>query len=147
MNQYEYKRRWNPPGWVWIAWGEVVVELGLGTWLFFGFQNHPSKLLKLMVVLAIALNRSLAKIYNTTTLSIRNGAFVRKTGPFFFWRGRRVKIRQSDITGAEIKGDHDDNVTVEIITQNNHRTEIDWNLTRDQAEQMLTWLYPALDLK
>lgn len=147
MNQYEYKRRWNTPGLIWIAWGEVILELGLGTWVFLGFRNHPGKLLKLAVVLAIALSRSLAKIYNSTKLTVRNGAFVRTTGPFFFWKGRRVKIRQSDIRGVEIKGEKDDNVTVEIITQNNHRIEIDWNLSREQAEQMLTWLYPALDLK
>lgn len=142
---YEYRRRWNPPGSIWIARGEVALELILGAWVGYGFRSHDSKLVKLAVVLIIALNRSLAKIYNSTTLSVRNGAFVRKTGPFFFWRGRRMKIRQSDIVGVEIVGNGEDDLTVEVLS-NGKRIEIDWNITREQASEMKKWLSEILGL-
>ncbi len=141
MNNDAFKRKWNPPGSVWVARGEVIVELGLGIWLFIGFQNHPSKLFKLFAVLAIALNRSLAKIFNATNFTVRNGAFVRKTGPFFSWRGKRIKLPVSEIAGFEIVGEKDDEVKVEVLTGNHQRIEIDWNLTRQQATELVHFLH------
>ncbi len=116
------------------------MEAALGIWLAIGFRNKPMKYPHLIVVLVMAFNRSASKIFNATTFKIDRGAFIRTTGPFFAWRGKRLKLPLSEIHALEIVGTGDDDLKLEILTYGQKRYEIDWNMERHQAEASKAWL-------